>query len=291
MEKRIFGKTGASISIIAMGGCGIGYVEQDIANKYMKLALDHGVNMIDVAPTYGNAEIRLNPFIKKYRNKFFIAGKTLKRSKNGALRQLNRSLEKLGTDFLDLYQFHAVSSMVELDQILGENGAMETFKQAKETDKIKHIGITCHSDVRVLLKAIELSDEIDTVLLPVYAGALSEPDLANDFRKVLKITEEKGLGVTAIKSISFRRWENSPDYTTWYEPIDNPELVDRLVWFTLSQEGVTTYSLPCDVKLWPLVLDAADRYKKLSEDEQLEIVEMVKNRGFKALFTENIDQI
>ena len=113
MEKRIVGQTGSSISIIALGGCGIGSVDQDIADQYMKLALDHGVNMIDVAPTYGNAEIRLNPFIKKYRNKFFIAGKTIKRSKNGALRQLNRSLEKLGTDFLDLYQFHAVSSMSE----------------------------------------------------------------------------------------------------------------------------------------------------------------------------------
>ncbi len=287
METRIFGKTGAKITFITMGGCGLGYVDQNEADQAVKLAMAHGINVIDVAPTYGNAEIRLNPWIEKYRNKFFLSEKTLKRKKNGAWRQLNKSLERLNTSFFDLYQFHAVSSMEELDQILGENGAMEAFKEAKETGLIKHIGITAHDDVRVLQNALELSDDIDTVLLPVYIAALVNLNPVNDINKILEITREKNIGVTAIKAISRGRWQGDANYNTWYEPLDNQELIDQAVWFTLSQEGVTTYSLPCDVRLWPLVLDAATRYEKLSDEEQKNAVKMARQNKFQPLFPIN----
>ena len=286
METRIFGKTGAKITFITMGGCGLGYVDQTEADKAVKLAMDHGINMIDVAPTYGKAETRLNPWIEKHRNKFFLSEKTLKRKKNGAWRQLRRSLEKLGTSYFDLYQFHAVSSMEELDQILGENGAMETFLEAKETGIIKNIGITAHNDVRVLQKALELSDDIDTVLLPVYIAAFIHPSPVNDFEKILELAREKNIGVTAIKAISKSRWQGDATYKTWYEPLNDQELIDQAVWFTLSQEGVTTYSLPCDVRLWPLVLDAATRYTKLNEEEQKKAVSLAIENEFQPLFPE-----
>ena len=286
METRIFGKTGAEITFITMGGCGLGYVGQNEADKAIKLAMDHGINMIDVAPTYGNAELRLNPWIAKHRNKFFLSEKTLKRKKNGARRQLKKSLEKLGTSHFDLYQFHAVSSMEELDQILGENGAMEAFLEAKETGIIKNIGITAHDDVRVLQKALELSDDIDTVLLPVYVAAIAHPSPVNDFKKILEIAREKNIGVTAIKAISKSRWNGDVSYNTWYKPLTSKELTDHAVWFTLSQEGVTTYSLPCDVRLWPLVLNAAARYKKLNDEEQKHIVKLARENEFKPLFPE-----
>ncbi len=286
METRIFGRTGAKITFITMGGCGLGYVDQNKADKAVKLAMDHGINMIDVAPTYGNAEIRLNPWIEKYRNKFFLSEKTLKRKKNGAWRQLKRSLEKLGTSYFDLYQFHAVSSMEELDQILGENGAMEAFLEAKETGIIKNIGITAHHDVRVLQKALELSGDIDTVLLPVYVAAIAYPSPVNDFKRILEIACEKNIGVTAIKAISKNRWNSEASYNTWYEPLSSQELIDQAVWFTLSQEGVTTYSLPCDIRLWPLVLDAAARFKKLNEEEQKKVVSAAIENEYQPLFPE-----
>jgi len=286
METRIFGKTGAKITFITMGGCGLGYVDQNEADKAVKLAMDHGINMIDVAPTYGNAEMRLNPWIEKYRNKFFLSEKTLKRKKNGAWRQLKRSLEKLGTSHFDLYQFHAVSSMEELDRILGENGAMEAFLEAKETGIIKNIGITAHDDVRVLQKALELSDDIDTVLLPVYLAAIAHPSPANDFKKILGIAYEKNIGVTAIKAISKSRWNGDANYNTWYKPLTSQELIDQAVWFTLSQEGVTTYSLPCDVRLWSSILDAATRYKKLNDEGQKYAVKMARENEFQPLFPE-----
>jgi aryl-alcohol dehydrogenase-like predicted oxidoreductase len=286
METRIFGRTGAKVTILTIGGCGLGYIEQDEANKAVKLAMDNGINMIDVAPSYGNAELRLNPWIKKYRNKFFLAVKTLKRTKRGALRQLNQSLERLGTDSFDLYQFHAVSSIDELHKILGENGAMEAFKEAKETGLIKHIGITVHNDLTIMQKALELSNDFDTVLLPVYAAALVNPNPVNDFKKILQITRNRNIGVNAIKAISRGRWEGNANYKTWYEPLDVQELVDQTLWFTLSQEGVTTYSLPCDVRLWPLVLGAVKRYKKLNKDEQEEVINIARKNGFNPLFPE-----
>lgn len=210
----------------------------------------------------------------------------MKRTKNGAWRQLNRSLKRLGASYFDLYQFHAVSSIDELHQILGENGAMEAFKEAKETGLIKHIGITAHNDVRVIQKALELSNDVETVLLPVYVAALSNPSPVNDFRTVLQIVQERDIGVTAIKAISKGRWINEPTYTTWYYPLDKQEDVDRAVWFTLSQQGVTTYSLQCDVRLWPLVLDAAKRFRKLNDGEMEKIVSMAKVNQFQPLFPE-----
>jgi len=291
METRIFGKTGAKVTIITMGGCGLGYIDQNEADKAIQLALDYGINMIDVAPTYGNAEIQLSPWIQKYRNKIFLAVKTLKRTKRGAWRQLNRSLEKLDTTYFDLYQFHAVSSINELNQILGPNGAMEAFKEAKETGLIKHIGITVHNDVRLLQKALDMSDDFDTVLLPVYVGALVNPSPENDYLKILQITQEKDIGVTAIKAISKGRWMKEPIYRTWYEPLDDQELIEKSVWFTLSQEGVTTYSLPCDVRLWALVLNAAKRYRKLNDDEQKELIKIARQNDFRPLFPEKLERI
>jgi aryl-alcohol dehydrogenase-like predicted oxidoreductase len=269
-----------------MGGCGLGYIEQEEADKAVKLAMDHKINMIDVAPTYGRAEIRLKPWVEKYRNQFFLAAKTLKRTKKGAWRQLKRSLERLGTTYFDLYQFHAVSSMEELHQILGKDGAMEAFKEAKETDLIKHIGITAHNDVRVIQKALELSNDFEAVLLPVYVAALVNPNPVNDFRPILQMARVRNIGVTAIKAISRGRWKGKNIYGTWYEPLADQKLVDQTVWFTLSQEGVTTYSLPCDVRLWPLILDAVKRFRKLNDEELEKIIKMAREYKLEPLFPE-----
>ena len=187
MKYRIFGKTGVKVSILALGGCGVGYVDQEEADIAIQLAIDNGINMIDVAPTYGQAELRLSKWIQQYRKDFFLAEKTLKRTKKSAERQLKRSLQRLGTDNFDLYQFHSVSNFNELDQILSKDGAMEAFRDAKESEIIKYIGITGHENMQVLKKALEISDDIDTVLLPVYLGSALNFHPVNDFRPVLEI--------------------------------------------------------------------------------------------------------
>lgn len=285
MEVRTFGKTGYSASIIALGGYGIGFIEQAQANEYIELAMEKGVNIIDVAPTYGDAELRLAPFVKEYRDRFFIAEKTAKRTKEGAWEELQQSLDRLQTDYFDLYQFHGVKNVDELDQIFAEDGAMAAFQEAQETGLINYIGITGHADIQVHIEALNRFN-FDTVLAPINIASMVSPDPVNDFRPLLDLAQEKNVGVIAIKAIAKSRWTREKDYQTWYEPLDTQEDIDRAVWFTLSQEGVTTYSIAGDYKLWSKVLDAADRFKPLDQKEQEEIINYAKAEDFQPLFPE-----
>jgi len=283
MEIRRLGKTGHRATILTLGGCGVGRLSQEEADAAIELALKHGLNMIDVAPTYGEAEDRLRPWVEKHRDRLFIAEKTQRRTREEAKEELNRSLERLGVAHFDLYQFHTIGGMDELEQMLGKDGAMEAFREAKETGLIRHIGITGHEDIRTLVKALELYD-FDTVLAPINVASMANPHPANDFRLLLKIAEDRDIGVIAIKAISKGRWVGERVYGTWYQPLDDPREIDMALGYALSQEGVATYSLPCDVRLWPLVLDAAERYRRLDEQEQREVVEYASKHEFNPLF-------
>ncbi|MFX1507162.1 MAG: aldo/keto reductase [Promethearchaeota archaeon] len=293
MELRQFGKTGHKASVLTLGGCALGWLHEEDsktaqkrADKAIESAIAQGVNIIDVAPSYGEAEVRLHPWIQKIRKKVFLAEKTMERTKEGAWNELYRSLERLGTSYFDLYQFHAVSTMEEWEQIIGKDGAMEAFKEARETDLIKNVGITCHSDMNIVMKALNSGEQFDTILIPVYVAARAHPHPTNDFRPVLELAQEKDIGVIAIKAISRRRWNFAKKYGTWYQPLDEQAWVDTAVGFTLSQEGITTYSLPCDLRLWPLVLEAAEKFRKLAKTEQEEIIQRAKTENFKPLFPE-----
>ena len=249
------------------------------------LAMNYGLSMIDVALSYGDAEVKLNDMLRKYRSRFFLAEKTLKRTKEEASLEMKASLERLGVKNFDLYQFHAVRNLEELEKIMSKDSAIEAFKEAKETGLVKYIGLTGHRDVRVHLKALELFD-FDALLLPVCASSLSNPTPENDFRPVLKAAVDRGVGVTAIKAVSRRRWASgaSRSYDTWYEPSDVYEEVQMLVNFTLSQDGVSTYSMACDVKLWPLILEAGKNYKHLDVKEQEEIMKRAQSASYSPLY-------
>jgi len=283
VESRRLGKTGHYATILTLGGFGVGQLSQKDADKAIELAMQHGVNMIDVAPSYDDAELRLKPWIKKHRTRFFLAEKTIERTKEKAWKELKRSLGRLGTDHFDLYQFHAVGTMDELKKIFGKDGAIEAFKEAKETGLIKYIGITGHSDLRVLLKAFELFD-FDTVLAPINLASMTNPKPVNDFRSLLNLAVNRDVGVITIKAVSKRRWIGEHRYGTWYEPVDDQKSIDMALWFTLSQAGVATYSMPGDVRLWPAVLDAAERFRKISEQEQEGFIKYAGEHGFKPLF-------
>ncbi len=295
MEKRTFGKTGHSASIITLGGCGLGWLHeheesiekaQKVADQAIQQVIDAGINIIDVAPSYGEAEIRLYPWIQKYRKKLFLANKTMERTKKGAWKELHQSLKRLGTDTLDLYQFHAVRDLNEVDTIFSKEGALEAVKEAKETGLIRNIGITGHDDAQVLISAIERFDDFATVLFPVNLASRAHPHSVNDYRPLLRLARERDIGVTAIKAIHKRRWQHRKTYHTWYEPLDDKTWIDHAVWFTLSQVGVCTYSLPCDLRLWPMVIDAGKHFKNLTSVEQEEIINQARGNGFIPLFPE-----
>lgn len=288
MEYRRLGRTNLRVSILTIGGYGPGvYPDAQEAVKAVENAINEGLNIIDIAPSYGEAEVRLEPLIKKYRDRLIIAEKTLERTYEGAWRELKTTLSRFGVDSIDIYQFHAVGSLDELNKIFSENGAAKAFLEARDQGLIKFIGITVHADMRIALKALEIFD-FDTILIPVYAAAMTMPRPENDFRPVLKIAIDRDIGVIAIKSIARRRYVGEKRYTTWYEPFDTQEDIDLAVWYTLSQEPVATYSMAGDIRLWPMILNAGKRFRKLSSEEQERVIEVFKEKGAKPLFPENL---
>jgi len=285
IPKRRLGRIGAKVSVITLGGCGVGRLPQEEADTYIKAAFDAGVNMLDLAPTYGDCELRLAPWMKTHRGKVFLAEKTTERTKEGAAAELRRSLDRLGVKSFDLYQMHSLKTAEEVNQALGPGGALEAFREAQETGLVKYPGITGHQDMRANLEALRLYD-FDNVLLPVSLSSAAAWHPMNDFRPVLRYAAERDIGVTAIKAVCRGRWKGPHRYGTWYEPSDNQKDISLGVRYTLSQEGVTTYSLPCEHRLWEMVLKAGEEYRPMTPKEQEEAVEYARGQGFSPLFPE-----
>lgn len=288
LECRRLGRTNFKVSVLAIGGYGPGvHPDPQLAIKVVEEVIGEGINIIDIAPSYAEAETRLGSLIKKYRDRLVVAEKTLERTYEGAWRELRTTLSRFGIESIDVYQFHAVSSLDELDKIFSEKGAAKAFIEARDQGLIKFIGITAHSDMRIVLKALEIFD-FDTVLIPVYAAAMTIPRPENDFRPVLKAALDRDIGVIAIKSVAKRRYVGERRYTTWYEPFDGQDDIDMAVWYTLSQEPVATYSMAGDLRLWPMILNAGKRFRKLSIEEQNRVVEVFREKGARPLFPENV---
>jgi aryl-alcohol dehydrogenase-like predicted oxidoreductase len=270
MEKRRLGRTGHMSSVLTLGGYAIGFISQTEANEVMEIALDHGVNHIDVAPTYGEAELRLKKWMKEHRDDFFLACKTRERTNEGAAAELRRSLERLGVDHFDLYQLHGLDGQSELEVALGDDGAMTAILAAKEEGVVSHIGITSHNPLTAA-EAIRRFD-FDTVLFPLNYVLLRHSVPENDYRPLLKLAKERDMGTIAMKAFAKQPWPTEERrYQTWYEPWDTQPEIDRALWFALSQ-GVTTAASAGDPKLFPLMVDAAERFRELSREGQDELV-------------------
>ncbi len=280
MEQRRLGKTGHMSSIIALGGAAFRKVTQAEAEAAINLAVEHGVNHFDVSPTYGQAEVRLGPWLEKHRHGIFLACKTRERSKARAWESLKRSLETLRVDYFDLYQFHGVDDLETLNAVLGLEGALEAVLEAREQGLVRYIGITGHRPF-VYVEALNRFD-FDTVLFPLNRVLVAHSNDYNDFITLLKIAQQKDVGTIAIKAIAKRPWEAPTHlYQTWYEPFDEQVDIDRSLWYTLSQ-GVSTAVMPSDWRLWPMVIDAAERFRAMEPKEQQQAVTEV--RPYRPLF-------
>ena len=270
METRRLGKTEHMSSILALGGAALRGATQSEADAAIQLVIEHGVNHFDVAPLYGEAEVLLEPWLEKNRKEFFLAGKTRARGKTEAWESINRSLERLRVDYFDLYQLHGIDELETLNVVLGPCGAIEAILEAKEQGLIRHIGITGHRPY-VQIEALNRFD-FDTVMFPLsrlHAAHISD---FNNFVPLLEVAHTKGVGVIGMKSLAKQPWQQTRHrYQTWYEPFDKQTEIDQCLWFTLSQE-VSTVAMPGDVRLWPMVLDAAERFKPMGAQEQEAVV-------------------
>jgi aryl-alcohol dehydrogenase-like predicted oxidoreductase len=282
VPQRPLGKTGQMLSVVGFGG--IVVMDETIvsAKQLVAQAIARGINYFDVAPSYGNAESRLGPALAPYRESVFLACKTEQRLKEAAASSLQSSLELLQTDHFDLFQFHGVKNMAEVEAITGKGGALEAFLEARDKGQIKHIGFSAHSEEAALAMLDRF--QFDTILYPInwacwYAG--------NFGPQVLQKAADMGLGILALKSLARGQWqagETHKWYKCWYAPVDDPELVSLSLRFTLGKP-VTAAVSPSHAELLWLACDAAGQLEPLSADEEAELVAMSKDVEpvFKAL--------
>lgn len=275
MEKRRLGRTGHMSTVVIFGGVALAKVEQETANETMDFALEKGVNHIDIAPSYGDAEAKLGPWLESRRDKFFLGCKTGERSQEEAWRELHESLERLRTDKFDLYQLHAVTTMEELDKAFATDGAIETLKRARDEGLTDYLGITGHGwqVSSVFIKALDRFD-FDTVMFPINPNLFANPDFKRDTLKLLELAGERDVGVMIIKSIAKQPWgERERTYHPWYEPYDEQKKIDEGVHFVLSQPNVTGIASSGDTRLFPKVLKAGETFEPMSEEEQQKLIE------------------
>ncbi|MFC1984363.1 aldo/keto reductase [Chloroflexota bacterium] len=274
MEKRRLGKTENMSSIITFGSAALWEVSQAEADAAIELAIEHGVNHFDVSPNYGEAEVRLGSWMQKHHKEIFLACKTTERGKARAWESIKRSLELLKVDYFDLFQFHAVNDIETLNVVLSHVGALEAVLEAKEQGLVRHIGITGHRPF-VHIEALNRFD-FDTILFPINRVLAAHRSDYTDFLPLLEIARQKDVGTIGIKAVTKRPWEAAMRmYRTWYEPFDEQEEIDKSLWYALSQ-GITTAAMPADLRLWSLVIDAAERFRILDIHEQEEVISEVK---------------
>lgn len=285
METRELGRTGQDSTVLTFGAIVLRTLSQLGANRMVELVRSHGVNHFDVAPTYGDAEVKLGPKLREHRDGVFLGCKTKARTREGADDELEQSLERMGIDHIDLYQFHAVTERADLDAITEPGGALETFREAKESGVIDHIGLTSHGAPSVILEAIDRIDDLETVMFPMNYTLLGKGDETHDYRPVLRRAEEDGIGTLGIKTFAKGTWppeaDLAPDdrpYDTWYEPFDTQDRIDECLNFTLSQ-GLTSITNAGDPKLVPMILDAAERFRPLSDPEQRALMDDGQSRS------------
>lgn len=253
MEKRTLGKTGEQLSVLGFGGIVVMDTTPHEAARYVGEAVDCGINYFDVAPAYGNAEERLGPALKPYRDTSFLACKTGKRTADEARSELEASLKKMKTDRFDLYQFHAVTTPDDVRQILAPGGALEAVLRARNEGLIRYIGFSAHSEEA----ALNLLDAFafDSVLFPVNFSCWNDGDFGP---KLCAKAAEKGTGILALKTLAkrpLRKDEPKVWAKSWYVPIDTLDEAIPALAFTLSKP-VTAALPPGHIELFRLACDA-----------------------------------
>lgn len=280
-----FGRSDHASTRLLFGAAALSQVTQAEADQTMELVIEHGLNHIDVAASYGDAELRLGPWMKEHRKDFFLATKTGERRYKEARDEIHRSLERLQVDHIDLIQLHNLVNPDEWATALGDGGALEAAIEAKEAGLVSYIGVTGHglTVAKRHLESLQRYD-FDSVLLPYSYVMMQLPDYAADFEALFKVCQERNVAVQTIKSITRAPWGDSKQTrATWYEPLEQQEDIDKAVHWVLGREGVFLNTVG-DIHVLPRVLDAAQRFD--GNRHEAEMAAVFKARQMEPLFTE-----
>lgn len=271
IDRQPFGRTGHASSRVIFGAAALGAMRQDRADEVLALASEYGVNHIDTARSYGDAELRLAPWLSRHRDEVFLATKTGERSADGARRELDESLDRMDVDCVDLIQLHNLVEADEWDAAHGRGGALEALLAARDEGLVRFIGVTGHG-VRIPAMHLRSLERFpyDSVLFPYNAALLADPRYAADVERLIEVCAERGVAVQTIKSVARRRW---PDTHTgarhsWYEPLPPGPALDRAVAVVLGRDGLFLNS-SSDTRLLRSTLEAATRSRPVPPPAQV----------------------
>lgn len=268
IPQHLFGRTGHYSTRTVFGAAALGRVTQAEADQTLAVLLEYGVNHIDAAASYGDAELRIGPWMAVYRNHFFLATKTEKRTYQEAKEELHRSLERLRVDHVDLWQMHILVDPSEWEIAMGPGGALEAFIEAREQGLVRFLGVTGHgvTIAQMHLRSLERFP-FDSVLLPYNYAMMQNPQYAADFETLLAVCQERNVAVQTIKSLTRGPWGDKPrTHSTWYEPFTALSEIETATHWVLNRPGVFLDTVG-DIHLLPDVLAAASRFEARPQAE------------------------
>jgi len=256
-----FGRTGHESSRTIFGAASLATVSHAVSERTLDLLLEHGVNHIDTAASYGDSELRIATWLKREPGRFFLATKTERRDYAGAKDQIRRSLERLGVDHVDLIQLHNLVDVIEWETALRDGGALEAAVEARDEGLVRFIGVTGHGlSVAAMHRRSLERHPFDSVLLPCNIRQLQDRRYADEFEALAQVCAERGVAMQTIKSIALAPWDGRPQTaSTWYEPLTDPADIEIAVHWVLARPELFLNTVG-DVNLLPHVLAAAERF-------------------------------
>ena len=281
-----FGRTGHMSTRALFGAASLSRVTQKEADSTLEVLQRYGVNHIDVAASYGDAELRIAPWLAQDRSQFFVATKTDARTAEEAKEELHRSLKRMGIDYVDLWQLHNLVDPIEWDTALSPGGAIDAAIDAKKQGLIRAVGVTGHGTqiAATHRRSLERFD-FDSVLLPYNYITMQNSYYAENFNALLSTCQQRNVAVQTIKSIAYKPWMGREHtHGTWYEPLEEQQDIDLAVHWVLKRPGIFLNTVG-DIQLLPKVLDAASRWQEGSAgptDEQMQ--ELATRLGMVPLF-------
>jgi aryl-alcohol dehydrogenase-like predicted oxidoreductase len=261
IERRPFGRTGHASTVTLFGAAALARVDQAEADRTLDVLLRYGVNHIDTAPRYGDAELRIGPWMARHRKDFFLATKTAARTRADAREDIHRSLDRLRVDHVDLLQLHALGHPDDWEQAMGPGGALEALIEAREQRLVRFLGVTGHGWTIAAMHRRSLARfDFDSVLLPYNFLLAQNERYRRNFEDLLALCRERDVAVQVIKSIARGPWATSErTHATWYQPLEAQADIDRAVHWALAVPGIFLNTVG-DVHALPMFLDAARRF-------------------------------
>jgi aryl-alcohol dehydrogenase-like predicted oxidoreductase len=284
IARQPFGATGHDSSRVIFGAAALARVSQREADAALPLLLEHGINHIDTAASYGDSELRVAPWLAAHPGAFFVATKTGERGYREAREEIRRSLDRLGVDRVDLIQLHNLVDVIDWEFALREDGALQAAVEARDEGLVRFIGVTGHglSVAAMHLRSLERF-AFDSVLLPFNFRQLQDTRYAAEFDALARLCAEREVALQTIKSIALAPWDGRPQTAgTWYEPLTEPADIELAVHWVLGREGVFLNTVG-DLQLLPHVLEAAERFAERPDDESMRA--LVDRRALTPLFT------